>query len=698
MYCRKCGNKLGDKDRFCPVCGAPTGYREPSAAPAESAETNEEIIFNPPYETYPRSSENELRFAEEDFSGRESGEENLKNFISQGEIEEEQKSETEEIHIKERPESGSPETGKTGPARDSEFVWNIHDFPKPARKTEDAKFNWNMDEYSRQEEKAAKAAAFEEELFQEMEDDARRIREKNIDRFFTFSRKNEEFQELLDKEYEKFRTRSRSMAGRFTAEAPPEIAEGQEELGEPEGTDIEKEAEGLETEGEPAALKESAESEIGSVPVTLEAPEKPETIDEPAEPAEIDEPEEAPEQETDTDKEAAPVDQTEAEEEKAEIKTEPQKVEPKAAEAAAGEKEETAATEKHEEEKEEKEVTAAAAEEQEEEEEEEEETETEALSRLLTFTHREYDGQEDLETRVAEAIGAVREEDEEQPKGKVWRVLFAAIAVILALEIAILGIRYFAPDSAAADAVNNAQTKVIQTVSGWVDGIKALFSGKDSDEGTITPENGNQEAGSGSAGGTESGEGSVSTAGSEAGSETPDPNPTADKNALVSSQMGNNANIGQVKGNDALAWQKGKNYGIADLNNSKPIENNVWQSPEKGEPVYYDESVVGAVIAFDSQWIDYVNGGNKNVLNLLKKDSEAYRKTTNFSRLGKIKETFSLLEIGEIRQGSNGFYVWAHEEIRVTENGKATDKKYNWIYYLEPEEGKMKIVNYYNAS
>ena len=237
-----------------------------------------------------------------------------------------------------------------------------------------------------------------------------------------------------------------------------------------------------------------------------------------------------------------------------------------------------------------------------------------------------------------------------------------------------------------------------------MNGIKELFSGKDSDEGAITQDNGDQETGNvGNVGKDEpkSGEGAGSGTGSESEAaskpvvEPPDPNPTADKNVLVTSQLGNNTNIQQVKANDALAWQQGKNYGIADLNNSKPIENNVWQTPENGEPVYFDQSVVGTVIAFDSQWIDYVNSGNKNVLELLKKDSEAYRKTANFSRIGKIKETFKLLEIGEIRQGADGFYVWAHEEIQVTENGKATDKKFNWIYYLEPQDGKMKIVNYY---
>ncbi|HVI39201.1 MAG TPA: hypothetical protein VM577_00950, partial [Anaerovoracaceae bacterium] len=181
----------------------------------------------------------------------------------------------------------------------------------------------------------------------------------------------------------------------------------------------------------------------------------------------------------------------------------------------------------------------------------------------------------------------------------------------------------------------------------------------------------------------------------EANAPAPDPNPTIDKNALISSQMGNNINIQQVKANDALTYRSDRNYGLADINNSKPITNNIWQKPENGDPVYYDKSIVGTIIAFDSQWIDYVNGGSKGVLNLLKKDSKAYQNAANYSRIGKIKETFQLLEIGEIRQGTNGFYVWVHEELQITENRTTADKKYNWIYYLEPVDGKMQIVNYF---
>ncbi|MBE6036224.1 MAG: hypothetical protein E7223_01180 [Clostridiales bacterium] len=62
------------------------------------------------------------------------------------------------------------------------------------------------------EEPAAPAAdepitghRLEEELFREMEESTRQARERHEEKFYTFSKKNEEFQRLLDREYEKIR-------------------------------------------------------------------------------------------------------------------------------------------------------------------------------------------------------------------------------------------------------------------------------------------------------------------------------------------------------------------------------------------------------------------------------------------------------------------------------------------------------------
>lgn len=595
MYCRSCGNKLGDMDHYCQVCGTPTGYSEP---PAETAEIEEEIVYNPPYENKSPFAEEEAPSEAEETPAAGEEEEDLKEFISENEI---------EAH-KQEEDADSPEMPKN-----TEFSWNVHEFPG-TKKTDEIVFNWNMEDFNQSVHKGPEAAAFEEELFQEIRDESIRIKEQNIDRFFTFSKKNEEFQELLDKEYEKFKMNSEPIDSRskimedipeeaIISEEPETVAKSEQILemararaqffGEElvrDNESIKKKLEPTEQAEEPV-IEQIEQEEEKEAEHFIEVPE-PEA---PIEPEALTEPE-------------APV-------------------EPEAPEA----------------------FTPAV---------------------IPVFP------------------GEDEKEEDEKPKRSVGQILLTVIAIILVVEILILGIRFFAPNSAAAETIDNTQTGIFNTVSGWIDGINDMFSGKDSNDDTEKPNDSEE---------NNFGEEEQPPVEPPADTDTPapDPNPTADKNALVSSQLGNNINIEQVKANEALTYQAGKDYGLADINNSTPITNNIWQTPETADPIYYDESIVGTIIAFDSQWIDYVNGGSKSVLDLLKKDSKAYQKTANFSKIGKIKETFKLLEIGEIRQGSKGFYVWVHEELQITERGTTAEKKYNWIYYLEPVDGKMQIVNYF---
>ena len=54
-----------------------------------------------------------------------------------------------------------------------------------------------------------------------------------------------------------------------------------------------------------------------------------------------------------------------------------------------------------------------------------------------------------------------------------------------------------------------------------------------------------------------------------------------------------------------------------------------------------------------------------------------------------------MLEIGEVRKGTKGYYVWVREEIEITENNRTAAKTYQWIYQVAPSDTGMKIVNYF---
>jgi hypothetical protein len=107
------------------------------------------------------------------------------------------------------------------------------------------------------------------------------------------------------------------------------------------------------------------------------------------------------------------------------------------------------------------------------------------------------------------------------------------------------------------------------------------------------------------------------------------------------------------------------------------------------------EALYACLISFNSKWVDYVNGGeDDSCLELLKADGAAYRSALNFSKVGQIQEEFQSLMLGQVRTSENAYYVFARELISVTEGGKTTSKAYSWVYQLEDVAGEMKIVDY----
>ncbi len=268
---------------------------------------------------------------------------------------------------------------------------------------------------------------------------------------------------------------------------------------------------------------------------------------------------------------------------------------------------------------------------------------------------------------------------EEKKKVNIPKIALGVIAALLVLEIGALGIQFFFPKSAAAQGIYSVQSKVVQAFSKVGDDITSVFqSDKNEKEQKEDRENKDEEQEE-----------------QEVVPEEPNPLPMSDKNALIESQLINNKNIQVVSKADSLLFNETRDYGVKDLNKSTPIDNNIWYTGEDGVTVYYDQAVVGTLISFNSQWIDYVNKKDESILSLLKPKSRAYNNVASFSKAGKITEVFESFSIGEIRKGEKGYYVFTEEQIKKTEKGKDSMISNHWIYYLEPVEQKMMIVNYF---
>jgi hypothetical protein len=506
MYCRICGNSIKENAANCYVCGAPVIIRKDD-------EDLTEIIYNA--DGYDKKAEDQPRASVEDQSASSS----LSGTVSSTQAE----------------------------SSTSEFSWNIHDFSKPGKPAEPEEFIWDIE-----------AEKFE---LPKAQPEAGEPVSHDIDKFFTFSQKSEEFQKLLDKEYEKIQRsadeRNALSSQQLEPEQEPPAAASIEEI-----TDV--------------AIEEIADESV--------------------------------------DKE----------------------------DNRAGDQ-----------------ITTGLP---------HGDMADPRQAALMEAARREYFEQEG---------GLVDDyEDDDDDHRSSWgfgKSLIAFILLIIVIEMAMLGIKYFLPESEAAAVIGDFQINVTKTVGQL---IEAITGDEDTppneDDPVITTE--------------------------PAIIPDPvvksDPLPMADKAALIATQAGSNSNIKELKANSQLAYDKETVYKISDIVKSEPIKNNIWYTKPDGTTVYFDQAVVGTVIAFDSKWIDFVNNKNQEVLTLTKEDSQAYQNIENFSKAGQIQEEFLLLEIGEIRQSATGFYIWTHESIKVIENGKTTIKDYKWVYQLESIGQEMKIVNY----
>lgn len=651
-----------------------------------------------------------------------------------------------------------------------DFTWNIYEFPKP-KKTEEVDFRWDMQAQKEDKQRKLKNTLHKEETSELLKEEIKQSAEEpeeeivwelpkkeplaqdivvesfedlpkicteietkaesqsnemsDMDKFFTFSKKNEEFQELLDREYEKIQKKNMER---------PQCKDNQiiglmgdrESKNEETGT-IEKKSETLEEIFiEPTNIEACNDMECDTKPidgkevrkaceeVSYKKESEPENFfdsemgsklaahadhleemavarssfftEEPEESVSLEKPKGLPSSANETvvgsNTEVLVTVEVKANGVSETVTRQTIAMEPimdltkviRATEETKEEKTETQQETKQETQQETKEETK-------------EEKTQETTEEIIAESDKKLDlintlSQADL-TEFWNKNTFGMEEEKKMNKGK---IALGVIAVILVIEITSLGIQYFFPKSGAAQSVSQIQTKIVAVFQGAVDGVTGIF---ETEEKSNSPKS-EQEANSNG----EIDSSIEKNASTEEQPVAPDPVPMSDKSALIASQIDLNKNIQIISKADALQWEETHNYGIDDLNKSNPIENNIWYITEAGEPIYYDQAIVGTLISFDSLWIDYINNGDKSVLDLLKSNSKAYNKVASFSKVGKISEVFKSLSIGEIRQGSVGFYVFTEEQIQVTENGKTRVDSYDWVYYLEPVDGEMKIVNY----
>lgn len=239
------------------------------------------------------------------------------------------------------------------------------------------------------------------------------------------------------------------------------------------------------------------------------------------------------------------------------------------------------------------------------------------------------------------------EYEETGGKGRIaLKIVLVILIVILVAEVVGMGIRFLAPQSKAAEFIDNQLNKVIQ-----------LITGDDTEYSVVAM---------------------------QARTE-----PMDDKTDLINAQKGKNkdGNIESITYSADLAYDQQTDGQISDLVLSQPMTVVEWGRDEENYPVYYDEQVVGRIIAFESNKVNLMNKGNEKVLKMIDPKASLYAETAALKGQ-QMDGKFTKLEIGEIRQAGTNYYVWVRETI-----GNNTVEK---VYSMYPEkEFVMKMSNCY---
>ena len=637
MYCKKCGKRLADGDKFCGNCGTKIdaseiniGFAEDEPKPKKNFDFG---AFNWDLDGYP--DEDKAKTEDVDFNWNTVLEEKKRKDI-------EEKSFTETIMTENELFDRIQKEDNAKDASEISFNWELGSttrvekadrfesiIPKVEEKAE-------LDipvEVSEDHEEVKDLVDIDEALAAGIA--AASSPRKSIDKFYTFNQKNEEFQALLDQEYERLRNRIRE-----DSEAEAIIVNKEEKLEQARAT-WSKEAleEPVEEAEETVEVTEETEAPVEvAVESEVEATEVEEAEAEAVNDAENTE--EA--QDTEVETEEAP----ETEETDVETESEFEEVEEPAIqeEACACEAEDEVACDISSEDAEEACVVETQAQAEEVEKAEETEAEDtyddneEAEAEETPSKPESGNPPSDEEKKEEDASGDedsketklhysdifanddVHDSDSgnEQKTGR-WKIIVLdIIIVILAIAVICSGILVFAKGSAPANKISQGISWVTEKFSGSSDNSKDDKKSEEKAEKTKSMED------------------------------------------VVAAAKKNYVNIGKVQYDSKLKFDTSKDYGLSELKNAKNFKDGEFSGGK-----LLSEAIVNLSLGYYSGLTDKVNSGSDDVLKLINEDSELYGHVKAIAE-GDEEQQIKNIKIGEIKNSGSNYYVI----LQITE-GKA---------------------------
>ena len=230
----------------------------------------------------------------------------------------------------------------------------------------------------------------------------------------------------------------------------------------------------------------------------------------------------------------------------------------------------------------------------------------------------------------------ISDDTKPQKKGKTLKVIAGILCVLVILELIMIGVQYFAPDSSMAKSINHMYGSVIS---------KIMPEEKKSDKMTKDD--------------------LVVT--------SPLDEYTADTDETYEG-------ISEINTDVDLQFGENRAYDFEGYENAGTFEDDKWYKDDDGNPVYYGEAVVKGVAEYYSALVAYKNGKSEEIYNKITGDSPLYEKIGEYEVNKNIISAINVLTLGELMVSAE-YADSESEKVSVETNA----------VMLEPVDQEMKV-------
>lgn len=107
------------------------------------------------------------------------------------------------------------------------------------------------------------------------------------------------------------------------------------------------------------------------------------------------------------------------------------------------------------------------------------------------------------------------------------------------------------------------------------------------------------------------------------------------------------------------------------------------------------DQIKGTIFKFDELWVDFVNQGNKDILNYVKTDSPVRKMIDNYVK-DQSKYKYLSIEVGKVSIVGSEAFAEVYEKMQQESNGSTEVFEYRWQYKLV-KQGEQWLIHSYEA-